>query len=77
MQGSAVCGMRSKRSAVVAAVQRVSSPLASPQTKLFKIDDHLGVGVSGLIADARSLSQFMRAEALQYQYVYNANIPIG
>jgi 20S proteasome subunit alpha 6 len=83
-QGSAVCGLRSKTTAVcfldyfkekrvliviqvLAALRRTASDLASPQQKLFKIDGHMGIGVSGLIADARGLSVYMRGEALNHQ----------
>ncbi|CEO99523.1 Proteasome subunit alpha type [Plasmodiophora brassicae] len=75
-QGSAVCGLRSKTTAVLAAFRRTSSDLGSPQQKLFRIDAHMGIGVSGLIADARGLSVYMRGEALNHQYLYGSNIPI-
>ena len=38
------------------------------QRKLFKIDDHLGIGVSGLISDGRNLCRFMRNECLSHRY---------
>jgi Proteasome subunit len=38
-----------------------SSDLASFQRKLFRLDDHVGIGISGLTADARSLSKCVRA----------------
>eukprot|EP00474_Spongospora_subterranea_P008680 CRZ09138.1 hypothetical protein [Spongospora subterranea] len=76
-QGSAVCGLRSKTTAVLAALRRTPSDLAAPQQKLFRIDGHMGIGVSGLIADARGLSVFMRGEALNHQYTFGSAMPIS
>ncbi|KMS93262.1 hypothetical protein BVRB_033250 [Beta vulgaris subsp. vulgaris] len=76
-QGSAICGLRSKTTAVLAALRRSASDLASPQQKLFRIDEHMGIGVSGLIADARGLSVYMRREALYHQHVYGSAMPIN
>lgn len=39
-----------------------------------KIDDHMGIGMSGLTADGRSLVKYMRAEALNHKYVYGTPI---
>jgi 20S proteasome subunit alpha 6 len=54
-QGSAVVGATSKTHAVLAALKRRPSELASYQQKVFRIDDHVGIAISGLTADARSL----------------------
>jgi len=54
-QGSAVVGLRSKDYALLAALKRSPSDLGSYLSKIFKIDDHIGIGVSGLIADGRIL----------------------
>ena len=56
-QGSACIGLRSDKFAVLSVLKRSQSELASYQDKLFKIDDHMGIGVAGLMADARSLSK--------------------
>jgi 20S proteasome subunit alpha 6 len=40
------------------------------QEKIFYIDDHMGIGISGLTADARYLCKYMRNECLNYQYVH-------
>jgi 20S proteasome subunit alpha 6 len=36
---------------------RSSHELSSYQKKIFKIDDHIGIAISGLTADARSLAK--------------------
>jgi 20S proteasome subunit alpha 6 len=51
----ACLGLRSKKHVVLAALKRSPNELASHQKKIQKIDDHMGVGMSGLTADGRSL----------------------
>ena len=54
-QGTAVLGLRNNEYVVFAALKRSPNELSSHQKKIFKIDDHMGVGMSGLTADGRSL----------------------
>ncbi|KAI9332601.1 20S proteasome subunit alpha 6 [Zopfochytrium polystomum] len=54
-QGSAAVGLRSNKHAVLVALNRSSSDLASYQKKLIRIDDHMGVAIAGLTSDARVL----------------------
>lgn len=51
--------MRSKKYVVLAALQRSPNELASHQKKLMKIDDHMGISMSGLTADGRSLVKYV------------------
>ena len=76
-QGSVAVGLRSKKLVVMAAIKRSPSELASHQQKLFRIDNHLGIGISGLTADARSLSKSMRMECLNHTYVYGSQLPVA
>jgi len=76
-QGSVVIGLRSKTHAVLVALRRAPSELAYHQEKLFTIDSHMGIGVSGLIADGRRLCKFMRNETLNYRYVFNKAMPLS
>eukprot|EP00204_Picochlorum_oklahomense_P003946 CAMPEP_0118804866 /NCGR_PEP_ID=MMETSP1161-20130426/24873_1 /TAXON_ID=249345 /ORGANISM="Picochlorum oklahomensis, Strain CCMP2329" /LENGTH=225 /DNA_ID=CAMNT_0006733699 /DNA_START=138 /DNA_END=812 /DNA_ORIENTATION=+ len=76
-QGSCSLGIRSDTHAVLAAVRRSTNALASSQKKIFKIDDHLGIAISGLTADARVLATYMRTECLNHKYLYNAPIVSG
>ena len=55
---------------VIAGLKRSPNDLASYQKKLQKIDEHMGIGMSGLTADGRSLVKYMRTEALNHKYVY-------
>jgi len=76
-QGSAVVGLRSDNYAVLAALKRSTSDLGSAQQKIFHIDDHMGIGISGLIADARILAKFMRHECLHHRFAMSAPHPVG
>jgi len=76
-QGSACVGLRSKDIVVLASIKRQESELASFQQKIFKIDDHMGIVISGLIADARVLCKYMRGECLNHKYVYESSMETG
>jgi len=76
-QGSAVIGLRNENNAVLVGLLRAPSELAYSQEKLFKIDNHCGIGVSGLISDGRRLCKYMRNETLNYKYVYNKEMPLS
>jgi len=76
-KGSACVGLRSKTHAVLAGLKQARSPLASYQDKVFVIDEHLGVAISGLTADARVLSQYMRRESMNHRYVFESSLPVG
>jgi len=75
-QGSCSVGLRSATHAVVVTLKRASSELGSHQQKVFKIDGHVGVAISGLCGDARGLCKFMRTECLAHRYTYDAPIPV-
>lgn len=75
-QGSAVVGVRSSTHVVLATLKRSASELASHQKKLYEIDEHVGVAIAGLTADARVLTRFMRNECLNHKYVYNEPFPL-
>merc|ERR1711977_157807 len=76
-QGGACVGLRSKTHTVIASLKRSSSELASFQHKVFKIDDHVGIGIAGLTADGRVLSRYMRQECLNHRFVYERALPTG
>ena len=73
MRTSAACidvlhvGLQSKTHVVLATLRRSPEELSSHHPKMFKIDDHLGVAVSGLNSDGRSLSRYMRTETLNHR----------
>jgi len=76
-QGSCCVGLVSKTHAVLATLKRSNSELGSYQQKVFKIDDHMGIGIAGLTPDGRVLSRYMRSECLNHRFVYGRPLPVG
>jgi len=76
-QGMPAVGLKSKTHVVVAALKRSSSELASFQKKIFKIDDHIGIAIAGLTADARVISRYMRTESLNHKFVFDTPLQVG
>jgi len=76
-QGSATVGLKSKTDAVVVALKRASSDLAAHQKKIIPVDEHMGVSISGLTADARRLVRYMRTECLNHRFAHDVLLPIG
>ena len=52
-QGSATVGVKSKNHAVLVALKRASSELSAYQKKIMNLDDHMGMSIAGLTADAK------------------------
>jgi len=76
-QGSATVGLKSKTDAVVVALKRASSDLAAHQQKIIPVDEHMGVSISGLTADARRLVRFMRVECLNHRFAQDVPLPLN
>ncbi|XP_071631387.1 proteasome subunit alpha type-1-like [Temnothorax longispinosus] len=75
--GSATLGIKSKTHAVLIALERALSELSAHQKKIIPIDKHMGISISGLTADARILSRYMRTECLNYKYAHDDTLPVG
>lgn len=75
--GSATVGLKNKSHAVIIALKRASSELSAHQKKVIPIDQHIGITISGLTADARMLSRYMRTECLNYKYSHDALLPVN
>ncbi|XP_047515872.1 proteasome subunit alpha type-1 isoform X2 [Pieris napi] len=75
--GSATVALKNKQFAVLIALKRAVSELSAYQKKIIPIDDHIGICMSGLTADARMLSRYMRTECLNYRYAHDAPMPVG
>jgi len=76
-QGSICVGARNRTHAVLCTLKKSKSELASFQEKIFKVDDHIGMAISGLTADARVICKYMRNECLNHKYVYDSPHPFG
>ncbi|GAB6021546.1 Proteasome subunit alpha 1 [Chamberlinius hualienensis] len=75
-QGSATVGLKSNTHAILVALKRASSELSAHQKKIIPIDDHIGMSIAGLTADAHILSRYMRSECLNNRYSHDTAFPI-
>merc|ERR1711957_859297 len=57
--------------------KKAQSELAEHQNKVFKIDDHMCIGIAGLTADGRVLAEYMRNECLNHRYIFDAPMHVG
>ncbi|KAK2959194.1 putative Proteasome subunit alpha type-1 [Blattamonas nauphoetae] len=71
-QGSACLALRSDTHCVIAAYKRLET-----QKKIYKIDNQIGCTLSGLNADARSLSTFMKEECMGYKFTNESPLPVS
>ncbi|CUG06205.1 proteasome alpha 1 subunit, putative [Bodo saltans] len=77
-QGSAAVGAKNKDFVVLAALKRSpNAELSSFQEKVFKLDDHMGMAITGLVADGRKLARFIRTEANNHRYMQDSSIPVN
>jgi len=76
-QGSATIGLKSNKYAVLVALKRAQNDLCDHQTKILSISKHCGIAMSGLTADGRSLTNFMRQECLNEEFVYERDMELG
>lgn len=75
--GTCAVGVRSNTHVVITGLKRSFSRLASYNSKIMKVDSHVGLTFSGITADAKYLTTFMRKECLGHRFVYNTPHPIG
>ena len=76
-QGSATVGLKSNNHAVLVALKRASSDLSSHQKKILPLDDHVGISIAGLTADARTISRWMRTECMNSRYSHDTALPVS
>eukprot|EP00920_Eleutheroschizon_duboscqi_P021729 GHVT01051820.1.p1 GENE.GHVT01051820.1~~GHVT01051820.1.p1 ORF type:complete len:160 (-),score=24.13 GHVT01051820.1:571-1050(-) len=76
-QGTCCVALKSNTHAVLCSLRRSVSKLSGYHRKLFKIDEHIGVAMSGITGDAKVISNFMRNECLHHRYVFNRPVPVG
>ncbi|OHT15662.1 Family T1, proteasome alpha subunit, threonine peptidase [Tritrichomonas foetus] len=76
-QGMSTVGIRSQTHAVIACIMHSPSEFSSFQPKIFKIDEHIGVTISGLTADGRGLCKMLRSECLRHKFVYGTESKVS
>ncbi|TKR83169.1 hypothetical protein L596_016799 [Steinernema carpocapsae] len=75
-QGSATVGVKSKNFAVLVALKRAANELCSHQKKIYELDTHMGVSISGLLSDGRILARFLQTECSSWRWDYKEPVPL-
>ncbi|KAH8263203.1 hypothetical protein KR044_005807 [Drosophila immigrans] len=75
--GTATVGLKNRDYAVLVALCKPASELSASQRKIIPIDDHLGISIAGITADARVLSKYLRSECLSYKHSYGSTYPVS
>ena len=77
-RGTTTAGLKFKEGVVLVCDKRIASRLIIPESieKMFKIDGHVGIATSGLVADARQLVARARVEAQVNRITYAAKVPV-
>lgn len=76
-QGSATVGIKNHDYAIILALKRSTSELSAHQKKVIPIDEHVGISIAGLTADARILSRYMRNECTNERYAHDQPLPVN
>ena len=78
-RGTTTAGLKFRDGVVLVCDKRIASRLIIPESieKMFKIDDHVGIATSGLVADARQLVARARVEAQINRITYAATVPVN
>lgn len=76
--GGTVIGLRGKDGVVFAIEKIITSKLyeTGANKRIFNIDQHVGMAVSGIISDARQIAETARSEAASYKTQYGVGIPL-
>lgn len=71
--GSCSIGVRTAEGVVLGVEKRLTSPLLEQSSveKLQEVDRHIGVAISGLTADARTLVDHARVECANHRFTYD------
>ncbi|KAI1301668.1 Proteasome subunit alpha type-1 [Halotydeus destructor] len=75
-QGSATIGLKNREFAILLALKRSTSELSAHQKKIIPIDEHIGIAIAGLTADARVLTRYMRNECTNERYSHDQPLPV-
>ncbi|CAK9290236.1 unnamed protein product [Gordionus sp. m RMFG-2023] len=74
--GSTALGIKTNEGVVLAVEKRITSSLIEPDSieKIVQVDKHIGLAVSGLMSDSRTLIDKARVESQNHWFVYNEKI---
>jgi proteasome alpha subunit len=74
-KGATALGVVYNEGVVLAATRSTPELQVRNPEKVFKIDEHIGVATSGLVADGRTLVEEARNEAQKHMMTYDEEIP--
>ncbi|MFH0961827.1 MAG: archaeal proteasome endopeptidase complex subunit alpha, partial [archaeon] len=77
-RGATVIGIVAKNAVVMAADKRITNLLMVPSSieKIYKIDTHIAIATSGLVADGRKIVDETRVESQRNKIVYGEPIDV-
>ena len=78
-RGTLAVAIKSNDDVVLAAQIKVASKLMDPDSidKIFQIDQHVGVAISGLHADSRALINYARVQAQSFRLTYDEPVRLN
>ena len=77
--GSTALGIQTKDGVLLAVEKRITSPLMEPSSieKIMEIESHVACAMSGLTADARTMIDHARVQAVDHWFTYNEPIRVA
>ena len=76
-KGATAIGLVYDEGVILAATRSTEELKVRNPEKVFKVDDHIGIATSGLVADGRTLVDETRNEAQRYLMTYDEPIPMN
>lgn len=78
-RGTIAVAIKSKEDVCLAAQIKIPSKLMDPDSidKIFQIDEHIGVAISGLHADSRTLINYARVQAQSFRLTYDEPVRVN
>jgi proteasome alpha subunit len=78
-RGTLAVAVKTKKDVCLAAQIKIASPLMDADSidKLFQVDEHIGVAISGLHADSRALINYARVQAQSFRLTYDEPVRLN
>ncbi|MFX0003973.1 MAG: archaeal proteasome endopeptidase complex subunit alpha [Promethearchaeota archaeon] len=78
-RGTLAVAVKSKEDVCLAAQIKIASSLMDIKSidKIFQVDEHIGVAISGLHADARALINYARVQAQSFRLTYDEPVRLN
>ena len=78
-RGTIAVAIKAKEDVCLAAQIKIPSKLMDPDSidKIFQIDEHIGVAISGLHADSRTLINYARVQAQSFRLTYDEPVRLN